>query len=250
MPGRHVHFASDVTVFPGPSPTFSSMSLPSSGEPRTPVSAGTSIAGHVLARIHPLLAITQPFPMLKYDVSQPPSTTIRNVVPIPPHILNELATTPPIPSMVIRCQHLPWAIIILPTNTEYVTVRDVLDGIYRSLSHPVLEAEFLSLPSAEARYTVKNAYTRRCIRLDDPQARELEQVEGLKRVDFLGERTLFTGLSSTMEGPHVWFLSMSIPISFCCHLCSESTGIPSYPLYLPTSDATHRHLELAPYYYY
>ena len=209
MPGKHVHFASD--AFPDtPSPTFSSTSLPSSGGPRTPVSAaGSTIAGHVLASIHPLLRVTQPSPMLKYDVSQPPSTIKPSVLTIPPHVLSELATTPPMPSMVIRCPHLPWTITILPTNTKYVTVRDVFDGIYRSLRHAVLEAEFQCLPSAEAKYSVNNAYTRRYKRLDDPQVRELEKSKGVKRVDFLGERTLFTGLSSTMEGPHVWFLSLS-----------------------------------------
>jgi hypothetical protein len=147
--------------------------------------------------------------MLKYDVSQPPSTIKPNVLSIPPHALSELATTPPIPSMIIHCPHLPWTIKILPSSTKYVTVRDVFDGIYRSLRHAVLEPEFQCLPSAEARYSVNNAYTRRYKRLEDPQARELEKSKGLKRVDFLGERILFTGLSSTMEGPHVWFLSMS-----------------------------------------
>jgi len=111
--------------------------------------------------------------------------------------------------MVIRCSHLPWTITILPTNTKYVTVRDVFDGIYRSLRLAVLEAEFQCLPSAEARYSVNNAYIRRCKRLEHPQAHELEKRKGLKRVDFLGERTHFIGLSSTMEGPHAWFLSVS-----------------------------------------
>ena len=207
MPGKHVHFAE--AFLDTPSPTFSSTSLPSSGGPRTPVSAaGSIISGNVLAKIHPLLAITQPSPMLKYDVSQPPATIIPNVA-VPPHALNELATSPPIPSMVIRCSHLPWTITIVPTNTKYVTVRDVFDGIYRSLRLAVLEAEFQCLPSAVARYSVNNAYTRRYKRLVDPKAHELEKTKGLKRVDFLGERTRFTGLSSTMEGPHVWFLSVS-----------------------------------------
>ena len=212
------------------------MPLSSSGGPRIPVSAaGFSIAGHVLARIHPILGITHPYPMLKYDVSQPPSTIEPNVLSVPPHALCDLATTPPIPSMVIRCPHLPWTITILPSNTEYVTVRDVLDGIYRSLCCSVLEAEFhCLLPSAGARYTVTNAYTRRYQRLDDPRARELQKMQGLKRVDFLGERTFFTGLSSTMEGPHVCFLS----ISFRCDLQRRS---------IPTFHTTHRHL--APYYY-
>ena len=208
MSGKRVHFAND--SFPDtPSPTFSSMSLPSSGGPRTPVSAaGSGIAGHV-ARIHPLLGVARPSPMPKYDVSQPLSTIKPNVLCVPPHVLNEPATTPPIPSMVIRCPHLPWTITILPTTTKHVTVRDVFDGIYRSLRQAVLEAEFQCIPSDDAKYSVNNAYTRRYNRVDDPQTRELEKRKGLKRVDFLGERTLFTGLSSTMEGPHVWFLSMS-----------------------------------------
>lgn len=176
--------------------------------------------------------------MLKYDVSQPPSTIKANMLTIPPHALNELATTPPIPSMVIRCSHLPWTIKILPTNTKYVTIRDVFDGIYLSLRHTVLEAEFRCLPSAEAIHSVKNAYTRRYKRLDDPQTREIEKSKGMKRVDFLGERTLFTGLSSTMEGPHVWFLSMSWrPTTFSVSLRYHLRSIPSYPLYPPTSDA-------------
>ena len=208
MPGKHVHFASD--DFPDtPSPTFSSMSLPSSGGPRTPVpAAGFSVAGYV-ARIHPLLGIIQPSPMLNYDVSQLPSTIKFNVLTIPPHVLNEPATNPPIPSMIVRCQRLPWKITILPTNTKHVTVRDVFDGIYRSLRHTVLEAEFQCLP-AEAIYSVNNAYSRRYKRISDPRVRELEKSKGLKRIDFLGEHTLFTGLSSTMEGPHVWFLSTSM----------------------------------------
>jgi hypothetical protein len=220
MPGgKRVHFASD--TFPDtPSPTFSSLSLPSSGGPRTPISAAGS--SYTLARIviNPLLGITRwagqpsPSPMLKYDVSQPPFTIKPKVSTVPPHVLNELATTPPMPSMVIRFPHLPWTITILPTNTKHVTVRDVFDGIYRSLRHAVLEAEFQYLPSAEARYIVSNAYTRRYERLNDPRARELEKYKGLKRVDFLGGHTLFTGLlSSTTEGPHVWFLYTHPPPS-------------------------------------
>jgi hypothetical protein len=111
--------------------------------------------------------------------------------------------------MVIHCPYLPWTITILPINTKHVTVRDVFDGIYRSLRLAVHEAEFQYLPSAEAKHSVNNAYTRRYKRLDDLQARELERSKGLKRVDFLGERTLFTGLSSTMERPNVWFLGVS-----------------------------------------
>lgn len=140
MPGKRVHFAKDVPETP--SPTFSSASLTSSGGPRTPVSAtGSNLTGYMVARIHPVLGINQPTPMLEYDVSYPPSTIKPNMSTIPLHVLDELATTPPVPSMVIRCPHLPWTIQILPTNTKHVTVRDVFDGIYRNLRLTVLEAE-------------------------------------------------------------------------------------------------------------
>lgn len=186
------------------------MSLPSSGGPRTPVSAaGSSLTGYALARIHPVLGINQPSPMLEYDVSRPPSTIKPNVATIPPHVLNEPATNPPIPSMLIRCPHLPWAITILPTSTKHVTVRDVFEGIYRSLRLAALQTEFQCLPSAQAKHSVNTAYILRYKRIDDSEARQLEKSKGLKRVDFLGDRTLYTGLSSTMEGPHVWLLTMS-----------------------------------------
>jgi len=209
MPGKHVRFAGD--AYPDtPSPTFSSMSLTSSGGPRTPVSTtGSSLAGHVLARIHPVLGITQPSPMLEYDVSYPSSTIKPNVSTVPRHVFNEPASNPPVPSMVIRCPHLPWMITILPANTKHVTVRDVFDGIFRSLRLAALETEFQCLPSAEARHSVNNAYISRYKRIDDSEARQIEKSKGLKRIDFLGQRTRFTGLSSTLEGPHVWLLSLS-----------------------------------------
>ena len=210
MPGKHVHFASE--DYPDtPSSTFSSMSLTSSGGPRTPVSTTSSLAAaaYVLARVHPVLGIAQQSPMLDYDVSYPPSTIKPKFSPVPPQVFNEAATHPPVPSMIIRCPHLPWKITIQPTNTKYVTVRDVFDGIYRSLRLAALEAEFQCLPSVEARQGVTNAYVGRYKRIDDSEARQLEKSKGLKRVDFLGERTRFAGLSSTSEGPHVWLLSMS-----------------------------------------
>jgi len=169
--------------------------------------------GFVLVKIHPVLATTKSAPMFHYDVSYPPSTITPNVPTFAPHVYNDLATTPPVPSMVIRCPHLPWKITILPTNTKHVTVRDVFDGIYRSLRLMALKAEFECLPSPEAKNKVNNAYVGRYKRIDDSETRQHEKTKGLKRVDFLGEHTIFTGLSSTTEGPHVWLLSMTSSVS-------------------------------------
>jgi len=216
MPGKHVHFASE--AYPDtPSPTFSSMSFTSSGGPRTPVSTTSSLpastppnlAAYVLARVHPVLGITQQSPMLEYDVSCPTSTIRPNLSTVPQHVLDEPATHPPVPSMIIRCARLPWKITVQPTNTKHVTVRDVFDGIYRSLRLSALEAEFQCLPSVAAKQAVTNAYVGRYKLIDNPEARQHEKTKGLRRVDFLAERTRFTGLSSTSEGPHVWSLTVS-----------------------------------------
>ncbi|KAF8156116.1 hypothetical protein B0H34DRAFT_621356, partial [Crassisporium funariophilum] len=127
---------------------------------------------------------------------------------LPPHVFDEPATKPGIPTMIIKCTKLPWTITIIPRSqqNEYVTVGDVFDGLYRALRINVTAHEFNLLPSVDAQHTVNSAYKRRCKRLSDALEYEAETRKGLKRVDFLGEHTSFSGLSSTKEGAHVWAL--------------------------------------------
>jgi hypothetical protein len=59
------------------------------------------------------------------------------------------------------------------------------------------------------RRCVDNAYFRRCELLADEEERTMEALQGVKRVDFLGGKTRFLGLSGPVEGEHVWELNVS-----------------------------------------
>jgi hypothetical protein len=110
--------------------------------------------------------------------------------------------------MKITCARLPWSITVEPQpGAPFVTVSDVLLAIYTSLRRNVLPTEFASLPSA-SQYAVNDAFQRRYKRLHAGD-REIEKSKGLKRVDFLVDKTTFMGLSATQKGPEVWQLHTS-----------------------------------------
>ena len=79
----------------------------------------------------------------------------------------------------------------------------MLDTLYHRLRLPVLMAEFDKLPSRDAQHCVVVAYETRC------SGNETEARKGVKRVDFLGERRTFLGLSSSRMGPNVWVLNVA-----------------------------------------
>ena len=100
MPAKHAHFVGD--AFPEtPSPTFLSMSLPSSSGPQTPpFAAGSSLTGHALDKIHYALGINQPSPFLFcIQPLQSYPTLTQHAYPSM-HVLSEPTTIPPVPSMI------------------------------------------------------------------------------------------------------------------------------------------------------
>lgn len=208
MPGKHVHFATT------PSPSFSIASLPSSPGPLTPPplnSIGSPYAYSPLpavpSQVHPALGVALK-PLLHFDVSLPPSFVQPSSSKLNKGVLHESALHPPVPYMKIVCSHLPWSISVEPTGKiPFVTVLDVLQAIYRSLRQNVLEAEFKTAP-LNSQYAIDAAFKRRCMRLPGPD-RETEHKKGLKRVDFLCEKTIFQGLASTSAGPETWQLTVS-----------------------------------------
>ncbi|KAF8879366.1 hypothetical protein BD779DRAFT_1422667, partial [Infundibulicybe gibba] len=117
---------------------------------------------------------------------------------LPPSILGEAATIPSLHSIFIKCELLPWTISILPSSQTFVTVADVLGGLYRALRTPVLPAEFKrATPLDQTRIT--DAFYLRFEKLSGPQ-RDLEYQKGAKRIDFLMERRRFVGLSPLKDG--------------------------------------------------
>ncbi|KAJ8696707.1 hypothetical protein PTI98_006554 [Pleurotus ostreatus] len=120
-----------------------------------------------------------------------------------PTVLSEAATIPPLPSISLISQHLPWKIEIKPAAGHFVTVSDVINEIYRALRLTDSKTEYAALPSAAARQRVTDAYSHRCARTPDANAKQAEMRKGFRRIDFFVDENRFMGLSSTLLGPHV-----------------------------------------------
>jgi len=230
MPGKHVRFADTNTYHSSPPiPLFSDSPLPSPSDLMTPpplkhVGSPYSytplppVQGHSPSkapmalgpvRIHAALGYA-PHPTFAWDMVNHPSSSH---TPLPARILAEPATSPPLPSLTIISPHLPWSIIVQPSQSPksnswaggpaaFVTVADVLSTLYRALRLSVLPAEYSQLPSHEAKDKVNYAYQVRT-------QGSAEARKGVKRVDFLGVRKTFLGLSSTHRGPDIWMLNVT-----------------------------------------
>ena len=209
MPGKHVHFAPN-TFPPTPSPTFSATSFPSSGGPITPSSASYKGLSLPLlpCKVHPALGVSNT-PHILYDVSYPPSTLRLRNPSISLQVLAEPATEPPLPFIVVISPHLPWRLMVSAKHHSYVTISDLLEGVYHALRLNATQTEYELLPSKEMKMTINESYKRRYGRLSNLEERERERTRGLRRIDFLGTRNNFLGLSSTLEGAHVWQLNVS-----------------------------------------
>ncbi|EGO04024.1 hypothetical protein SERLA73DRAFT_27426, partial [Serpula lacrymans var. lacrymans S7.3] len=125
-------------------------------------------------------------------------------------VLAEPATSPPLQSLTLLNQSLPWELTIRPTSsvTPFVTVQDVLHGVYRFLRLSVNSAEYSMLPSKDHQMRVNLAYHARCNRSPSKDIYDEESKKGVKRVDFLMGQNKLMGLSSTKRGPDVWVLNV------------------------------------------
>jgi len=207
---------------PTPALSFSSFSPASSAAPLTPLSYSSALPGpspYVVSfptnsqatymtpvRMHALLQSSSS-PALNFDVTQPPSTITSHHKGISLRALSEPATKPPLTAITIVVPHLPWSITVHPSHGTYVTVTDVLEGIYRKLRTNISAQEFHALPSEKDMRRVTVAYEQRYRRVRGSREYEDEKRSGVRRVDFLMGHTRFMGLSSTSSGPDVWFLN-------------------------------------------
>ncbi|KAJ7063823.1 hypothetical protein C8F01DRAFT_1081240 [Mycena amicta] len=213
MPRHHVHF-SPTNVFHSPPsempplivspPGWSSTS--SSPGPYTPPDAISSTH----AKAHALLAFSE-VPLLTYNLTRSPRTL---TTPYPHGIstgrLAEPAVYPPQHELTLVSPHLPFSITVVAGGSSgYVTVNDLLDGIYHALRKYVTAAEYTTLGKPKLMRSMARAYERRCdraMRHDGKRAYDQEKREGLRQVDFLMGYTKFMGLSPTTKGAHVWEL--------------------------------------------
>ncbi|KAI0312646.1 hypothetical protein OF83DRAFT_625380 [Amylostereum chailletii] len=105
----------------------------------------------------------------------------------PPSTRDKPATHPPLPKVVLSTGHLPWKIKVhAPSTASAVSVGDVLDALYDSLRTPVTRPEWDA--AVDRKDTIRRAFSRRC------GGNEKERAAGVRRVDYLPEGAVFTGL--------------------------------------------------------
>ncbi|KXN84614.1 hypothetical protein AN958_12295 [Leucoagaricus sp. SymC.cos] len=222
-PNRRVRFA--LEGYPSPVSTSSTLSSPG---PRTPQQLTqplvhvyqpslTSTSSPFISSISPnQSALAIPCDIhdvlgnatFDFDVSLDPASNpaLRDNLFLQ-RVRNEPATVPPVPSLTLVSRDLPWEVIITSSSVPFVTISDVLGGLYRALRIPVREEEF-SRESAEKQNAISTAYYQRFERhVSDRQLREQEKQKGVKRIDFLAGSHRFKGLSKT-ERPNVWIIKL------------------------------------------
>lgn len=118
---------------------------------------------------------------------------------LPDDVMNQAATKPPARELFITCSgnKLPWQFRI-PAGEQhpFVTVRDVLNGIYRTLRMPVKreEREAIYATKSNLREPIAEAFRTRCDSVPEERRQE-EERRGITRVDLLTDTVQFAGLS-------------------------------------------------------
>lgn len=213
MPRKHVRFSLTESVIPRPSMVSSSHSSTSSSSP--------SAMSHILRKssnypplhdvphgAHPLLKPSHKL-AITFDMSEPPSHVSSRHSPLSLRVLSESAFTTRVCKLTLLSPYLPWKITISALNGSYVTLRDVLEGIYVALRKNITSADYNNLQTTGDQHRTKQAYENRYRRLRNSHEYEDEKRQGIKYIDFLMGKTRFMGLSSTHHGPDCWTLSFS-----------------------------------------
>lgn len=230
MPGKRVRFSNTATFRPPSTPALSygSLSPASSAAPITPPSFSGALPGpspYIIsspakaqprftgpAHLHTLLQASHS-PIINFDISQHPSTITSHRVGLSQRMLDEPATSPPLTTMTLFSPYLRWSIVITASTGRrggFVTVGDVLDGVYRSLRNNITSAEFYSLPGEKERRRVTKAYEQRYRRIHGEREYDDEKRRGVRRVDFLMGNTRFIGLSPAPHSRDAWILNTQL----------------------------------------
>ncbi|KAJ7630387.1 hypothetical protein FB45DRAFT_866885 [Roridomyces roridus] len=212
MPGKHVHFDTNVQYPPTPSPSHSISSLPSSYGPMTPPDNAFAYLPMTVPVVgppvlHPVLQFTgqTPHPHVYFDVTFP----VENIMVQSKLSVQDCATSPPVQSMLLVHPRLLWQIEIrCAPGMRYIRVCDVLKGIYEGLRTGVQGQVYEGLPDG-TRQQVSSAFISRWQRMPNPKMQVEERKKGLKRVDWLEQgRVTFAGLRPQNE-PNHWLLVLS-----------------------------------------
>jgi hypothetical protein len=121
-------------------------------------------------------------------------------------VLAEAATFPPLPSILLVCDNLPWEIGVsssLPNIS--VTNYDVLQTIHTNLQTPVIAAEWFLCGSAQEREVILQTFERRVRRLSNEFARTEERARSVRGVDCLMGLTRLVRITPS-EDPEVFVM--------------------------------------------
>lgn len=195
---RDQYYIPPVTHTPNKSTTYIHPLL---GQPDAPV---TALPHTVYTNSGELVAaMTMAEPLIEWDVRHPPTTSLTGRhTSIPTDAFVHPACFPVRESITIESKHLPqcydmfaWQGVCGHSLELGVTVMDVLQTIYDDLQRPVSQEEcFGMLQREHQRLIVYQAFEERC------RGDALERVWGLKRVDLLGSKTAFLGLTLSNTG--------------------------------------------------
>ncbi|KAG6880038.1 hypothetical protein C0992_007355 [Termitomyces sp. T32_za158] len=199
MPGKCVRFHG---IPSSPQSNYSPPIPPPSGSSHDNISLPS-----LECRINPRLSIRER--VIHYDLTLPPENAL--VRPdLVDRFLNESATNPALPSMMIVCEALPHQSIsvVASQRGDGVTIMDVLCAIYKYLRAPVTEVDFAQL-SPDVKRRASAAFQHRYRKITDEKAYAIEKSKGLKLVDTLGEKKMFWGLRRALQCPDAWELCLS-----------------------------------------
>lgn len=122
-------------------------------------------------------------PLISHDT---PSGRSSPLFEYSPAILAEAATSPPLPSILLVCDKLPWTIRVTSSLPNlFVTNYDVLQAIHVSLRTPVATAEWPRCGTQQEREVILQTFDRRVRRLSNGFVQAEERARSVRRVDCL-----------------------------------------------------------------
>jgi hypothetical protein len=217
-------FRSPARSPPPMSPSLSESTY-SDGSPQTPPTLLPTLPGADVtdAQMHPLLAYGSSS-ILAHDLGGPLGTSAW-----PVSMLSHAATYPPLSSLTILHDMIPYPITIMPDALPlsppgspaltpssptfhfkpFVRVADVVITLQSFLLTPLTPAELAALPLPHAT-SIEGAFASRRERLPTWRARMLATTAGIARADLLLGATRFAGLKPT-KYPDVWVLETAMP---------------------------------------
>jgi hypothetical protein len=111
------------------------------------------------------------------------------------NFLADAATSPPLRSLFLICDYLPWRIeVVSSLPSLFVTVYDVLHAIYSSLRTPLSPAEWSFFASDQKQFDILQSFEDRLNTIPDSDARDDQRPEAVRRIDCLIGRTSLLGI--------------------------------------------------------